>query len=83
MKVLVKSQFSRDITDNLDVIVARQMDGNDYDVGQIEAIRATSNNIAEAFGRLIQVLVQRQRINLEDVPGILAMYETTIELSSE
>lgn len=50
--------------------IKNQLDGCDYDRGQIEAVEATANNAAEALGFLVDKLRERDLLTDEDVIDI-------------
>ncbi len=46
------------------------LDGSDYERGELETLSAGLNNVHEAFGRLVQTLVDTGKVKVEDVPFI-------------
>ena len=64
---------------DLVVLVRSEMSGDDYDTGALEAARATADNCSEALGHLLELLIEREIVGVNDIPRILGMYETEIE----
>ena len=79
MRVKVKRWAEAPLEYNLVVLVESEMSGDDYDTGALEAARATADNCSETLGHLLELLIERGIIGVNDIPRILGMYETEIE----
>lgn len=55
----------------------RELDGTDYDRGQLEAVGAGLDNGHAAFGRLLDLLAEKEIINANELVKIVENYETT------
>jgi hypothetical protein len=51
--------------------VANKLGGSDYERGALEEAAATGDNIAKAFGRLVERLVVEGKLDLNDVQYIV------------
>lgn len=54
-------------TYDLATFVAGQLDGDDYERGAVESAQATADNVAQAFGRLVDLLAERGLLSATDV----------------
>jgi hypothetical protein len=71
-RVMVK--YRRDEPCPLASYASYELDGNDYDVGALEAAERTGVRTREAFGRLMQVLADKGILNAADISFILHDY---------
>lgn len=56
--------------------VANELDGADCERGALEEAAATGENVAKAFGRLIERLVVEDKLNLNDVSYIVSGFDS-------
>lgn len=72
---IISSQFEGNIdrgARELDAYVAGELFVAEYDQGQLEDMAHTLDKIRESFGRLVEKLVERGHLSLEDdVAGIV------------
>jgi hypothetical protein len=79
MKVKYRN-WSGEKTGELADCVANVLDGSDYDRGAVEAARATADNVASAFGRLLESLVKKRVIPLGEIGDIVGAYDVFEEV---
>lgn len=53
----------------------RELDGSDYERGSVETAQATANKVAEAFSRLVQLMVERKELNRAEVYTVITGYK--------
>jgi hypothetical protein len=58
----------------LNEFVVLSLDGGAYERGALEAVEATTSNIVEAFGRLIEVLERKGALTKPDIYHIVKGY---------
>ena len=68
MKIL-DAMYGKELDVQQAVILS--LDGNDQDRGSVESAAATANNVAEAFGTLIEILHAKGALNDADVKKFL------------
>ena len=69
---------------SIDSMVRQRTDGSDYGRGSVETARATAEKTGECLANLLDVLVRRGVVKLEDVLEILGFSsEAMIEIESE
>ena len=60
---------------NVEHMAREQLDGEDYDRGSVETAAATADNNSCAIGRLLDILLNGNRITLDEVRIILGYGE--------
>ena len=60
--------------------IADEMNGSDHGQGQLETIEATSNNVAKAFGKLINCLAEKNILDIKDIKDISGTWDEITEL---
>lgn len=75
MKVIDDSSFRKESHELKDYIY-KALDGEDCDRGVLEEAAATSDNVAKAFGRLVEVLVEKGSLPLDRVHFVLNGYDS-------
>ena len=76
LQVTYTGSFTRADPEPLVNFVERQLDGSASFRGDLEETRATADNTAQAFARLIALLASRGLLNGADVLEIVAMVGT-------
>ncbi|KKK93537.1 hypothetical protein LCGC14_2691890 [marine sediment metagenome] len=56
---------------SIECLTVSNLDGEDYDRGSVETIEATARNNSQAIGKLLEVLLDKDVIQLPDVRIIL------------
>jgi hypothetical protein len=56
--------------------VANELDGSDHERGALEEAAATSDNVARAFGRLVERLVVGGKLDLKDAHYIVIGWDS-------
>lgn len=56
---------------NIREYVLENLDGSDYDSGQLETLSRTVDNISGAFARLVEHLVSKNLMNKEEVQLVI------------
>lgn len=55
-------------------IIMSSLSGEDCETGALEGAQATANNNSQALGKLIQILYERNLLDLNDVSEIAEIY---------
>lgn len=55
-------------------LVLRELDGSDYDKGQLETIDSTVDKTVDAFGRLLNVLAEKKILTAEEIAQVVNIY---------
>jgi hypothetical protein len=55
----------------LENFVERNLDGNDYGMGQIEATQAATEKTVRAFTNLLRALAEKNLLSIEDIENII------------
>lgn len=66
MDVIDKWSVTQDVQ-SLEYILARQLDGTDYGVGQVEAATATAENCAALLTKVVTALAEKGVLSLDDI----------------
>ena len=61
-------------------LVSRSLNGDDYDRGALEASRATADATSRALGRLVEVLVGKKLLTVDELSQVAGIFEDTLEL---
>lgn len=56
--------------------ITNELDGSDYERGALEEAAATGDNVAKAFGRLVERLVTKGKLDLNDVHYVVVGYDS-------
>jgi|GEM_PF-7029621 len=81
MKIKIKDYFSDEIEEKeLVDFIEKRMDGNDYGMGQLETVEATTRNVARAFALLIDRLAAKDIIVIDDLDAIFGTLDKISEI---
>lgn len=83
MRIKVKKPYYEAVERDFIDFVVRELDGNDYGLGAIEATAQTTENISKAFGRLLGVLLSKGIITKEQMIFVLEDYADYDEIEIE
>jgi len=59
--------------------VKGELDGSDYNQGQLETIDSTVDKTVEAFGRLLNILAEKKLLTAGDITRIVSIYDYSDE----
>lgn len=64
-----------DIEYTLEEFVQKELDGNDYGIGSIEALEQTGENVVNAFTRLLKIMSEQDVLTQSDIEMIVRGYK--------
>ncbi len=70
-KVRYEHEYASKKETSIAAAVDRELDGRDYERGQIEAISETADNTTRAFGKLIEKLYDKNLLDKSDLTDFL------------
>ena len=69
-----KESWMRHVPETLIHIIVSSLSGDDCETGALEGAQATADNNSQALGKLIQILHERNLLDLNDVSEIAGIY---------
>lgn len=83
MNITVKTHYGTEDPKKIEDYVTRNLDGDDYGVGAVEAARATADNAAAVLGRLLAYLAANGKLSATDLAMIVTGMWEGVGLSAE
>ena len=74
MSIKISGNYSDKEYDDIEDFLKSELDGSDYDTGQLETVAYTAENNSKAIGRLMQTLYDNGVLTLKEVHRIATGY---------
>lgn len=71
MKIRIKTHWGENYTNSLHEYIYHKLDMWGNESGELENIRYKTDNLIDIFGHLIEQLIERKILSLEDIGEIL------------
>lgn len=82
-QILTKSYSGREVQRSLADAIAAALDGNDHELGAVEAASAGADNCARAIGRLVDLLHAAGVLTLDEAAQVADSPWYSIRLAEE